>query len=528
MPIDPTIPLGFKFPETPTSANPISFLSNWVGIQNSLNQNKLFNQTFAAKQRAGEILSSSPDLDSALNTLAHDPVAGPFAGEIMNNIRQAQLAQTQIGKAQAETQGENQKQAQTGLEAFQKSMPALLADPSQWDKIAEANLATLSPEARKRVAPAINAIGEALTADLPSDPQARTEVLHNRMVGMSLGAGFSDLSSVLGKSETVDTGAHSILGVRAPVQQGGGFTAASTIQRELAPQVVSGDFGPGGAASATQIGARGPAPPVVQVGQGNSLGAQVGPSPTTNTITSTPAASSLGAVAPRPASAAPASAGLVGLPLAQKEYIEKRTGKMADYESELDDRVLTGGTFRRNMQEIVDAAKDAKTGGGAELYMAIGQGLQALGANTELVDKMANGSLAGSQVIDKASLSNTMNQLKQQLTGIGGSRINQQEFVAQLSKNPNLATDPRAVETVFNLWNDFYARDRAEQKALDAYKTSGSDIGRWPSVWADSEYMKNFAPIARMSGAQMKGREQDKNKEKPAASRPPLAQFLRP
>ena len=200
----------------------------------------------------------------------------------------------------------------------------------------------------------------------------------------------------------------------------------------------------------------------------------------------------------------------VGPSATQSEYMTKRAGDMADYQKNLDDRVLNEGQLRKNSDTIIGLAKEAKTGGGADVYKKIGETLQGLGVHSPTVDAWANGSLPASQAIDKISMTNAMSQLKTQLTGVGGSRINQQEFAAYLSKNPNLTSDPDTLVRVFNLWNEYYDKDKHEQQALDKFlhpegDSAPGDIARWPSVWANSEYMKNFAPSTAFTSEGVKG-----------------------
>jgi len=222
-----------------------------------------------------------------------------------------------------------------------------------------------------------------------------------------------------------------------------------------------------------------------------------------------------------------ANGALVGPDQSTSQYNTKRADDIVDYEKSIDDRVGNGATLRKNISATIQAAGQAQMGGGAEAYTKLGSALQAIGVSNPTVDKWANGSLAASQVINKVALQNSMSQLKQQLTGVGGSRLNAQEFVAYLNENPNLTTDPRAAAEVFNLWNQFYDRDKAEQRAFDAYKSGKPtgdptldqlayggndlspgekpDIKRWPALWNQSDYMTKFAPGGAIDTSGMKG-----------------------
>lgn len=204
-----------------------------------------------------------------------------------------------------------------------------------------------------------------------------------------------------------------------------------------------------------------------------------------------------------PAAAAAATLLPAGPTPATTEYNVGRTKDFAAHEAALDDRVDAQAIQHRNATEILSAAKQAQTGGGADVYKKLGEVLQGFGVSNEVVDKWANGSLPASQVIDKVSLSNAWAQLRQSLEHMG--KINQTEFAETLSKNPNLLTDPRAIVQIFNLWNDYRTKDLAEQSSLDKYKTVGGDLRRWPTVWQNSDFMKKWAPTEPFSAEGVKG-----------------------
>ena len=451
MPLDPTISLHAGEGVAPMQGPNLGMLGQFAVIQNQLNQNRLFQQTFAARQRWGDILAASPDMDTALQNGLHDPVAAPFMPQIANMVRQTDLTMLQM-------QGEQMKQAKTGLEAIPGILRAVYNSPtnSTWQTAASVATQGLSPSAKAAVGPALESIRMGLMDGIEGAPDPVGRMRQN------IGA------LMLQSNMTPDS-------IRA-------------VTGQLAPQLMTpGPYGPGGATMQPQTG--GPAVPLVG-GSTTTAGSLTGNLP--------------------PSSGAPAVGGTpVGPSQVSTAYHSKIADQFAQYENDLYDRVNTGATFRRNMDEIVDAAHQAHIGGGASTYMKLGQALQAIGVNNPTVDAWSNGSLAASQVVDKASLTNVMNQLKQQLTGIGGSRINQQEFVAQLNKNPSITTDPRAMVQVFNLWNDFYKRDQTELQALDKAKDRPNfDPSRWPAEWQRSPFMQNFAPTTEISGQGVLGMPQ--------------------
>jgi hypothetical protein len=431
---DPNIALGIRVPQS-DAVNPLGTLSQFAQVQNALNQNKLFQQQFAAKQRMGQIFAQSADPEAALATIMKDPVAAPFAGEAMNSYRQGMLALTQ-------QHGQELSQNDSALSGYLKAATSAMSDPSMLPSVTKRVLATLPPNVRERVAPAIDAVNDSLVTGLDKLPEdARLNAFKQRLVGLGISAGLPGP-----KMSTVTVGPEG----RPEQVMSEGVLGAETLP-------------------ATR-------------GESNALGAR----------------------------------SLTGPTMSQKTYTESRVKDMADYEKNLEDRVSTASASRHNFQEVIDAAKDVELGPGAETKMRLGQLLKTIGVTGEgnkVVEGLVKG-VAPLQEADKILFANTMNQLKLQLTGVGGSRINQQEFVQSLSKNPSIITDPKALVKVFNLWNQFYDRDRAEQDALDEYKTKGGDITRWPKVWAQSEFMKKFAPGGSISGKDVKGTEGEAKAEK--------------
>lgn len=241
MALDPTIPLGVRPVAAPAQVNPFEMIGQWAQIQNAMNQNKLFQQTFAARQKAGMILANAPDLETGLSALMQDPITAPFAAETINSVRQGQLTLTQL-------QGAIQTQSKDGLEAFMKALPTVFADPTEdtWNGITNATLSTLSPQARARVEPAIGSLKRALMDGLPDDPAAKKATFGQRLTGMMLASGFTPdgIKQLVGTNKELDLGGAIQPGRTIPEQLGGGFAPSGPAYgKGLAPQIVTG---PGG------------------------------------------------------------------------------------------------------------------------------------------------------------------------------------------------------------------------------------------------------------------------------------------
>lgn len=278
MPVDPNISLGVSVaqPSSILSGNPLTSLEGFADVQNKLNTNKLFQQTFSAKQKAGEIIASSPDLDTAAQRMQQDPEVAPFAGEILNNYRQLELTNQQILGQKTTIQGQLQDQAKHGYDTVLQGLPAVLDNPSEatWEGAINSRLKLLPKPIRDLVAPVIGDYKKSLLDGIPTNPDgtftdpaaASAEVKKRAFAGgLSVGITPDTLRGVTGTSATRNTGDQILSGVEAPPQAGGGFTSSGNPLAVGTPPSY-GDIGGG------TVGAR-PALP------GNALGAQSAPQP---------------------------------------------------------------------------------------------------------------------------------------------------------------------------------------------------------------------------------------------------------
>ncbi len=237
MALDPSVPLGVQPMGGQPMMNPIQMIGQWAQLQQVLNQNKLFEQTFNARQKAGQILASAPDLEAGLQGLLADPDVAPFAPETINSIRQSQLTMQQIQSAQ-------QTNARSGLDGFIKALGPVFADPTNetWNNTVSANMATLSPETQRRVAPAIDSLRKTLLGGLDKvPPEKRQQVFMQRLSGMMISSGFTPegIKALAGTPGQVDLGDRVQPTLQLPPQLGGGTQPAGpAFPKGLAPQVT--------------------------------------------------------------------------------------------------------------------------------------------------------------------------------------------------------------------------------------------------------------------------------------------------
>lgn len=421
--IQPDISLGVK--SGLGGSNPLDMMRSLAETQNAMNQNKLFQQQFQARQQAGRIIAASPDMDTAIKNLMADPTAAPFAGETISAFRGAQLALQQLHGAQ-------QDQSNSAQKNVLLASGVGLVDPTQFGPAIDRALTMVPKANRDAIAPYFDSLKTTLAPLAKSDPAA----FRQQLTGALLGAGFGPEN------------------IRA-------------ITGTLPPQVVSGQD-PTGAPQTSIIG--GPA-----AGGGNALGAG----------------------APEPGQGASPQPSGTGTPVfqgptqTQAEFNKARGTDMADYVKRLDTTVQTMGQNLKSLEPAYDALKQIKAGGGAGTYARLGELAQAFGAPPDLVDKISNGNLAASQEFEKLMVNTTMSQIQSQLPD--GSRIAQQEFFTFNKNNPNLNTDPRAIEKIFNFWTKIYNQSADEQKTFaDERKKPGFDVQDWPSIWQGLARKKGY------------------------------------
>jgi len=116
-----------------------------------------------------------------------------------------------------------------------------------------------------------------------------------------------------------------------------------------------------------------------------------------------------------------------------------------DYQKDLTSRVAAGTQIDMRLNEAEDLMKSFKPGAGARTYVDLAQKLQAIGAPRDLVDKVAKGDLSAAQSMNKF--------IAQSITaGIGQMQGNPTANMMNdyLKNNPDIASDPRALQRFFN------------------------------------------------------------------------------
>jgi len=178
----------------------------------------------------------------------------------------------------------------------------------------------------------------------------------------------------------------------------------------------------------------------------------------------------------------------------REKYLSESATNFAKYEDGLNARVKEGQDLMMRIEESQNALKNFRAGAGADTYMAAAKVAQAMGFN-DLADKMAGGDLSAAQEFSKLAVQQAMEQLKQSMGGAG--RIAQAEFKVFQANNPNIDTDPRASQKIFDFAKRVYNRDRAEQEFLNNFKRNpGADLSTYNNAWANEAENRGFTPFA--------------------------------
>jgi hypothetical protein len=404
---DPSIPLqagaGIQQAANPMMGNPVSTMTGFAQVQNLLNQNRLFQQTFAARQRLGEIMSTSPDLDTAMQRAEQDPVAAPWAPQVASTVMG-------LNKTTLEMQGQRMGQAQTGMEAVLQGLRGVYNSPTndQWQLNMSAALQPLSPVARAAAEPYVESMRQGLMKNLPADQAAAAPMIKQRIAGLLMS---SNITPEMLRQMT---------GQIAPQ-----FQAVQGPQGQAIPGVVSGtgQFNPLSG------------PPMAGSGGPMSGATPTGPANT----------------APSPLTGSPG--GLIG-PTTTATAEMAATGKAGgDINTEMANRAeqLPGAIKRLDIMS--GTLGQFQAGGGADFRAQLGKSLQALrdagvpGISDDTINQVANSSLPATQLFNAEVKPLVISQLKEAAQGTG--RVMRSEVDAFLGMMDG-TNDPRALTSLLN------------------------------------------------------------------------------
>lgn len=219
-----------------------------------------------------------------------------------------------------------------------------------------------------------------------------------------------------------------------------------------------------------------------------------------------PAAGGTGAPGIKLKTPAQEAAEMAAVKLGSEPQIAQKTQEykdMADYGRTLDGHVSESQALLQRVAESREALTKFKAGGGAETKAKMASMAQAFGLPDGVVNKIAGGDLAAAQVFQKFAAQEALGTMQQALAsdsgkGAQGNRISMELFI---KNNPNITTDPNAIEKVFNFITKQAQQSKAQQEAYHAYKSDPkNDPSAFPGYWAGESIKRGYVTPELVTG----------------------------
>ena len=441
--------------------NLLGMAQSFATTQNALNQNQLFQQTFAARKALGGIMQQSIgpdgniDYNKASVLLSTNPDAAFMAPDIINGWVQRENLQADtvlknLSIAQKKTQSLGDEaaslvtQGQSGQSYKDAQGNPVSNAVDQKDLIgATARLAALhniTPEDQMKFLTTIGVNPKTGKYDPKLGFQHLQQfALQQQGAAKSLDGTYQKLALDFGGGHL--TGTQNIYG--------GGITPAPGTNQPggVTPQTA----GPGVPGVNPVTGAKG------QTLQGQPLPAAAGTSPAApqRPQVAVPGQGSGPETTMAGNPAAPAGITVQGAPQAVPTTTtqlgpvqQKRLEAMPAYIKEANDQATKSLQMNQILDEMDKARSTFKTGGGMGGFVELAKGLQAAGVKTPVVDSVAGGNLGSAQEYGKLQAQLAAAVLKNALMP-GAGRILQSEYETFNKANANWDTDPRAIDKMF-------------------------------------------------------------------------------
>lgn len=466
-----------------TPPNPIDQLGKMTSINNAMAQNSLINtnaavmgQQFRANRAMGPIMQQSVgqdgnvDYDKAVTLMAQNPDTAYLAPEFMMKAFQGKGLQLDNKLKQLDVMGKEQTFfGNTAASLLPKGAGMKRGDvaDAMSTLYADMNAAGLGGDGLKD-----RLIG--FMGQLKPDGQP----LYDQMQGLAMrSSGAADsLNKVTGSFQVQDLGGQKVIGYTNPINRQfipiGSLNNSPTPSEMNAPTAITGPNG-----EQTTV------PRMNALPMYNGGGAQINGAPG-GAPGGAPAPPPGGMQAPPAAGSAPPSPpGAITTKLGPEtaSWLQGRGDNAVQYSKDLQKNVQDIQTQLQVLQRIQDITKNFHPGAGASVLTKMGEAAQAVGMPKTTVDKIANGSLDASQQFSKYTVQNTMNVLRQAIGGQG--RLTNLEFEQFLHSNPNIDTDPRAINKILSFSQRLFQIKVAEQRGLSDWVKAGHAPADFPTAW---------------------------------------------
>lgn len=419
------------------SSDPMGTVYKFAAIQNMLNQNQLFQQTYRARQALGPIAQASVgpdgqmDWDKYATLVSTHPETAWMAPDILNNIAQRKLID-------AETVNQKLNATEKRLDIFSNlaagASKTLTGEPGHdivsWYSDARA-MGGIDPTQEKAW------IGKLAELNALPVPEQKS-----RLAQMAMGTaqGRDALSKINGAF--IPDGAVDNQGNKYPIWM-------STVTGNISPAQLSG----GGM---TQSGAGAPLPGGLPASQGF----------------------------PGPA-AQPAATGVPQAP-SQPNLTLRQPGEPLQaaykYGQGLDDAADYSQRFLNTTKEGEQLLNGAMTGRAIPTRLEIGRWATSAGVDPQKVDQIVGGSANQTQALAKVMLYVGTQAMRQANEGNAAVR-SVQEWQKFIEANPNLANDPGAIRQMWDLMKFQSRMTVAEQREYYNWRDSGKDLTKFRPAW---------------------------------------------
>jgi hypothetical protein len=417
-------------------ANPLGMLAAGVSIQRGLNENQLFQQTFAARKAMGPLAQASIDPETGQMNynkfamlISSHPETAWMAPDIINKLVERQLTQAHIVNAHLDAEAKKR-------DVINGAIGGLVV---KGDDVGPTDLmhALTSQEMTEFVPPQQAA---ALVASAPKKGPQLTQWIQQHAVQNAQAA--EALKFVKGQyHEMVDANGNKQSVFVSPLTS-------------TASQVMMGGAGGAGAPSAGF-----PAP-----GSPDTVGGAAGAPSATPPAPARPMTTELG-------------------PMRQEMLRDT-----AKYGEDVANRAQTAQGLKTLMAQVKDYLPHFQQGGGQEFRARLSQLAQAAGLDQQFIDTYINqGNLGDKQAAIKMFFG-IGSQIAAQLIHSSGGRLTQTEWAQTLNRgSPNIDLDPRAIKNIMGSMDELTNYTLLENKHFGELKRMpGYDMTNARRDWADT------------------------------------------
>lgn len=221
-----------------------------------------------------------------------------------------------------------------------------------------------------------------------------------------------------------------------------------------------------------------------------------------------PAGSQPGYTPPAAQLAAEQARLLAGVAQGTKPQLDYSTNAAQGFQKmgeSINGRLSESQALLQRISESRDALTRFKAGGGNDTRLGMAQTAQGLGMPTTIVDRIAGGDLSAVQEFQKFAAQEALQTMQQSLStdsgpAAKGNRLSMDLFI---KNNPNITTDPRAIEKIFNFQTKLHDDALAQSNAFAVYVKDPSkpkDPALFGNEWANANLESGRVKAVMQSG----------------------------